>query len=116
MNCYYLVFDLYIGICMRRLFVFILPTLLAVSLTASQDGSYQPEGKIPEGFSFKKCGDDDKECLEARTSFMKQYSNYSEDNKAKTTVISIVSDLEMTVTQDNFGKEIHIIFKDSSRD
>lgn len=98
---------------MKSLYVFLLPTLLAVSLSA-QDGPYKPEGKLPEGFSFSKCDDDDKECLERRTSFMKQYSEYRDD--LSNTVIAITSDLEMTISQDKTGKEIHITIKDISRE
>jgi hypothetical protein len=101
---------------MKSLLVFILPTLLSVSLAASQDGPYQPEGKIPEGFTFKKCAEDDEECLNKRTSFMSQYANYTKATKVRTTVVSITSDLEMTIVQDKVGKEIHITLKDTSRD
>lgn len=45
----------------------------------AEPSSELPPGKLPEDFSFKKCEEDDVECLEARTSFMKQWNSYQKN-------------------------------------
>lgn len=97
---------------MNLLYSFLLPTLLVVSLTG-QDEPYKPEGKLPEGFSFKKCAEDDIECLESRSSFNKQYAHYKRDVNS-TTSISVVSDVDMTISQSKNGKDVHIMIKTNS--
>lgn len=94
---------------MNWLYSFLLPSLLFVSLQA-QDGPYQPEGKLPEGFSFKKCNNDDKDCLDARSSFMKQYNEYIASNNSNT-LVSIVCNKPMIISQDENGYDIKIIVK-----
>lgn len=108
---------------MKSLLVFMLPTLLYVSL-AAQDHNHKPEGKLPDDFSFKKCDDDDKDCIESRTSFMKQYKHHRRTNEFyshnffmnNNQILHISSNQELIVNHDVKNNRIDISVKSANKD
>lgn len=109
---------------MKSLLVFVLPSLLYVSLVASQE-PYKPEGKLPEDFSFRKCDDDDdKDCIESRTSFMKQYKHHRRNNGLyvhnffmnNDQTLHISSNQELIVYHDVKNNRIDIRVKSANKD
>ena len=57
---------------MKKLYSIFLLSAASLSYASSNPG------KLPEDFSFRKCDEGDRECLERRVSFMKQFETYKQ--------------------------------------
>ncbi len=93
---------------MKKLYILSLIGLMGI-VHASQD---QQNGKLPEGFVFKKCAEDDEECLNQRVSFMSQFKKHTQPKITigNSRVVIINSDIDMIVSEDTVNNEIIIKF------
>jgi len=101
---------------MKNLYGLFLFGLMGISYASD---SYVSEGKIPEGFTFKKCDDKDEDCKNTRQSFMSQFSQFESNDKSNeiryqvgsNQFVTITSDTQMIATQEMVNGEFHITLK-----
>ncbi len=79
---------------------------------------YIPEGRIPDGFTFKKCEERDEECKNSRESFMSQYKKHNKTRKFyidNNVEVSLTTDSKAVVTQTVKNGSMHISVENSKR-